>query len=242
MGRIMLKLNNIIKKFDTKNIINNLDVTFEKGVVSVLLGPSGVGKSTLLRILTGLEQADSGTFFFNDVALNLENVNHQHKIGMVFQHFNLFSNFNVINNISFPLQHILHLSKQDADTTAERLLAKYGLSDKAHLSLKKLSGGQKQRLAIARTIALKPEVICMDEPTSALDPLLTSHVANTIQNLAKEGYTVVLSTHDTFLLQNLTCMLYLMHNGQIIESATSKNYWENSDAYPKLHAFMQGTK
>lgn len=206
------------------------------------MGSSGVGKSTLLRVLTGLETPDSGTVFLGDKELEAPNFNKDHKIGMVFQHFNLFANMNVIDNISFPLQKIDVIDKYLADELALALLQKYHLADKARLPITKLSGGQKQRLAIARTIALKPQIICMDEPTSALDPLLTSHIAQTIQELAHDQYTVLLSTHDIFLLEKLQCTIYLMKKGKIVQTATSTQYWNNPEQYSYIDSFVKGQK
>jgi polar amino acid transport system ATP-binding protein len=238
----MLKINNLTKTFGDKTILDGVSFDLKKGSVSVLLGASGVGKSTLLRILAGLEIADQGTVFLGEQELERTNFNKNHDIGMVFQHFNLFSNMNVIDNISFPLQQIDLIDKHLADELALSLLGKYHLADKARLPITKLSGGQKQRLAIARTIALKPQVVCMDEPTSALDPLLTSYVAQTIQELAREEYTVLLSTHDVFLLEKLQCTIYLMKKGKIVESATSAQYWSDPEHYSNIDAFVKGQK
>lgn len=238
----MLKINNLSLSFGLKKIIKNLSFSANRGTVSLFLGSSGVGKSTLLRVLAGLEKAESGSIFFDDHEADLAAVNKNHEVGMVFQNFNLFSNMNVIDNISIPLQQIEKAPKHLADELALELLQAYHLADKARLPVSKLSGGQKQRLALARAQALKPTIICMDEPTSALDPLLTAHVAQTITNLAHQGYIILVATHDTFLLEKLACTIYLMRGGSIVETATSHDYWNNPEQFSHIDAFVKGHK
>jgi ABC-type polar amino acid transport system ATPase subunit len=236
----MLKINQLIKTFGTKKILNNISLAVKKGEIAVFLGSSGVGKSTLLRLLNNLESADSGTISLNDKTLDLATINTTHTVGMVFQHFNLFDHLTVEQNITLPLEKILKKNASDAQKLAHHLLQRYGLLDKNNKYAFQLSGGQKQRLAIARAIAMEPKIMCLDEPTSALDPVLTSYVANNIQQLATDGYIVLVATHDTDLIEKLNCTIYLMSQGNIIETAQSEHLRENPDHFPKIKKFIAG--
>ena len=236
----MLKINQLTKSFGTKKILNNISLSIQKGEIAVFLGSSGVGKSTLLRILNNLETINSGTITLNDTELNLATINTTHTVGMVFQHFNLFDHLTVQQNITLPLEKVLKKNSTEAIKIAHHLLNRYGLLDKNNKYAHQLSGGQKQRLAIARAIAMEPKIICLDEPTSALDPVLTSYVANNIQQLATDGYIVLVATHDTDLIEKLNCTIYLMNQGNIIETAQSQDLKHNSDHYPKIKKFIAG--
>lgn len=236
----MLNIKKLSKKFNTKTILNEVNLSVPKGSIAVLIGGSGVGKSTLLRILNNLETFDSGTIELDNATLDLKSLSSTHKVGMVFQQFNLFENMTVIDNIAFPLEKSLGKSKEESLSIASKLLKQYGLEERSHVYPKNLSGGQKQRLAIARTIALKPLVICLDEPTSALDPLLTNYVAQNIQDLASQGYIVLVATHDIGLLERLHCSIYLMEKGTIIQTASSKDFLANKEAYPAIKHFVEG--
>lgn len=236
----MLMLEGITKTFHGKKILNNISLRLEQGEIAILLGKSGVGKSTLLRVLNNLESIDAGSIHLDGKKIDMATINRGHKIGMVFQQFNLFEHMTVEQNITFVLEKVFKKTKSSAKKIAEKLLEHYGLSERAHVLVSRLSGGQKQRLAIARTIALKPKIICMDEPTSALDPLLTNHVASTIQELADEGYMLLITTHDTALLEKLNCTIYLMDAGTIAQSATSTDFFKNKKAYPLIDAFIRG--
>lgn len=237
----MLNIKNLSKKFGHKTILDQVNLEVKKGEIAVLLGSSGVGKSTLLRVLNHLEIPDSGTFALDDKPLDLENVNKTHTVGFVFQNFNLFDHLTVLENITLALEKALGKSSSDAKNIAMRLLDHYGLADKANVYPADLSGGQKQRLALARTLALKPKVVCLDEPTSALDPLLTAYVANIIQELAKEGYIVLVATHDTSLIERLDCTIHLMKDGKIIQTASSKELAKDPMAYSLIKNFISGT-
>jgi len=236
----MLNLEKITKKFNDKLILDGVSLRIEKGDIAVLLGPSGVGKSTLLRILNNLETIDSGNIYYDNKKLNLETISKTHIVGMVFQQFNLFEHLTVEQNITIILEKVLKKSKDNAKKIAKKLLQQFGLEDKAKKFVSQLSGGQKQRLAIARMLSVKPQIICMDEPTSSLDPLLTTYVANNIQQLADQDYTVLVATHDTDLLAKLNCTIYLMDKGKIVESATSVEFFKNKDAYPQIKKFVSG--
>lgn len=237
----MLNIKHLTKKIKDKYIINDLSLAIGRGEIAVLLGSSGVGKSTLLRALNNLETIDSGTVELDGKPLDLHAVNQSHTVGIVFQHFNLFEHLTVEQNITLALEYVAKKSGQEARAIAHDLLKKYGLADKAQSMISQLSGGQKQRLAIARTLALKPAIICLDEPTSALDPLLTSHVADTIKELAQQGYITLVATHDTSLLEKLPCMIHLMRNGAIIESALSQELNANPSRYPQIARFIEGS-
>ena len=236
----MLEIKNLNKRFGERVILQDLSVQIPAGSVAVFLGPSGIGKSTLLRVLNNLETADSGTVLLNHQLLDLTQISQTHLIGMVFQQFNLFEHLTNQENITLALEKVLQQDRVTAQQTARALLAKYGLADKAHSYPAQLSGGQKQRLAIARTLALKPQVVCLDEPTSALDPMLTNFVADAIQDLAREGYTVLVATHDTALLERLDCQVYLLRDGQVAENASTSALKAAPTQYPQISAFIKG--
>jgi polar amino acid transport system ATP-binding protein len=236
----MLHLENITKKFNEKPILDNVSLKIERGDIAVLLGPSGVGKSTLLRILNNLETIDSGNIYYNKKILDPKEISKNHIVGMVFQQFNLFEHLTVEQNITLVLEKVLNKNKNIAKKMGHDLLKKFGLEKKANKFISQLSGGQKQRLAIARALIVKPQIICLDEPTSSLDPLLTTYVAENIQQLADQGYIVLVATHDTDLLEKLHCTIYLMDKGKIVKSATSMEFFKNKDAYPRIKKFVSG--
>jgi ABC-type polar amino acid transport system ATPase subunit len=236
----MLSIEHLSKIYNHKKILDDINLTVKEGEIAVLLGASGVGKSTLLRILNNLETIDQGSIYLDGKKLDLSSVNKTHTIGMVFQNFNLFEHLTVIENITIALEKVAGKSKSEAEKIAKELLAHYGLSEKANAYISDLSGGQKQRLALARTLALKPKVICLDEPTSALDPLLTAYVANIIAELAKQNYIVLVATHDTTLLERLACTIYLMKDGKIIEKASSQELKKNPALFSHIKKFIAG--
>lgn len=225
----MLQVKNIQKSYHSKPVLRDISFTVERGTIALFLGGSGTGKSTLLRILNGLERHDSGEIVLGNG-----------QIGLVFQHFNLFEHLSVEENITLSLRKVKKMTKQHSNDVARALLDRYGLLDKAHESVRALSGGQKQRLAIARTLALDPEVICFDEPTSALDPIKTRQVAHDIAQLAQEGKTVLLSTHDVQLLELFDASIFLMEGGSIVSSCTTQEYRAAPSAYGALQRFLQG--
>ena len=236
----MLKINNLTKLFNTKKVLNNISLTVEKGEVALFLGASGVGKSTLLRILNNLETVNSGTLSLDGTPLDLTTINTTHTVGIVFQNFNLFDHLTMEENITLPLEQVMKKTPADAEKIAHDLLQQYNLLDNKNKYASQLSGGQKQRLAIARALAMQPKIICLDEPTSALDPVLTSYVASNIQQLAHDGYIVLVATHDTDLLAKLNCTIYLMHEGSIIETAHSEALKNNPEQFPRLKRFIAG--
>lgn len=236
----MLQIKKLSKSFGDKKIVDDVSLDIPAGSIAVLLGASGVGKSTLLRILADLETAEVGQILLDGNAINRVAQQKQHQVGMVFQQFNLFSHKTVKQNIMFPLEKVLNLTSQDAGARADELLAKFGLTDLANKSISALSGGQKQRLALARTLAMRPKIICMDEPTSALDPILTSYVADLIKGLAQEGYTIVIATHDTSVLDKLDCAIYLMQEGKIAEAIHSSDLVNNPEKAERIKNFIAG--
>lgn len=237
----MLRIEQLTKSYGTKKILDHVSFDVHKGHIAVLLGESGVGKSTLLRILNNLETFDSGHIYLDGQRLDVTTVNKTHVVGMVFQHFNLFDHLTVQQNITLALVNAMGKSSAEAHAIATKLLQHYNLQDKANNYPSELSGGQKQRLALARTIATRPQVICLDEPTSALDPMLTTYVAQHIQDLAQQGFTVLVATHDTLLLEKLSCTIYLMRDGKIIEYASSASFYNDRSAYPHIDKFVRGS-
>lgn len=229
----MLKVSNISKSFKNKKVLNNVTFTAEPGTVSIFLGTSGTGKSTILRLLNNLETVDSGTMLFDGKPLKQED------IGMVFQSFNLFPHLTVQENITLPLTHVFKKTKPEANKIAQKLLKEYLLEDFAHAYPGSLSGGQKQRVGLARTLATNPKIVCLDEPTSALDPILTTTVAQIITKLAQENFTIIIATHDTDLIKQLDCNIHLMKNGTIHESATTKNLIADPSKFPDLKDFLK---
>ncbi len=197
----MLEIINLCKSYKNRMVLNSVSMKVSQGEIALVLGPSGVGKSTLLRIVAGLESADSGTIILGGNTLELAKSPRGNLVGMVFQNFNLFEHMTVLENITFPLTRAANLSRPQAETRAIEILEKYQLSEKATMFQENFLV-VKSKGYNCRTVALSPKVICLDEPTSALDPLLTSYVAHMIQELAQQGYTVLVSSHDTRLLQN----------------------------------------
>lgn len=234
----MLTVKNLKKKIGLKTLLNDVSFELPKGQIGIFLGGSGVGKSTLLRVLNHLETYDSGEFALEGEPLNLSKANKEHTMGMVFQHFNLFEHLSVLENITLSLVKLQKKSKTEATQIAKDLLISYGLEAKIHDSVHKLSGGQKQRLAIARTLALNPRVICLDEPTSALDPLLTNQVIHYISEMANQGRTVLIATHDMNLVKKLEGTLFLMNEGQIVERVSISQYHKNPQNYQLVNQFI----
>ena len=229
----MLQIKNLSKKFNSKVVLHDVSLQIPTGSIGVLLGSSGTGKSTLLRSIAGLETHDTGTIFLDADYLEPE------KVGMVFQQFNLFENLTVTENITFALNKgRTHMPLAQATETALAFLKQYGMLELAHRFPDELSGGQQQRLAILRTIAQKPAVICFDEPTSALDPLLKTHVARTIIELSQAGYTILVATHDVQLVEQLPCTIFFMHAGTIIQAANSQDFKAQPNNFPEIKKFI----
>ncbi len=240
----MLELKNISKTFEQDMVktpvLKRVSFTVKQGEIAVLVGGSGVGKSTLLRVLNNLEPMDEGLILFDGRVLDPKTIHKNHIISMVFQNAALFKHLTAKQNITLVLEKVLGLTKKEADERAASLLKRCGIEKYADMPVTRLSGGQQQRLAIARALAVNPKVLCLDEPTSALDPLLTKHIAQLIKELAQSGYAIIITTHDMALIADLDCTLYLMEAGFILEKANSKDLQKHPEEYKRLHAFMQG--
>jgi polar amino acid transport system ATP-binding protein len=217
---IMVKVETLNKSFGDLHVLKDIDMTVNDREVVCLIGASGSGKSTLLRCLNFLEVKDSGTIFIGGE--KVEEATHdlnqvRTRVGMVFQHFQLFPHMTVIENIIEAPVHVKKIPKDQAVKEAKELLAKVGLSDKETVYPGKLSGGQKQRVAIARALAMKPDVMLFDEPTSALDPELVGEVLATMKKLALEGMTMVVVTHEMGFAREVADRVVYMHDGRIVE-------------------------
>ncbi|MFO7689309.1 MAG: amino acid ABC transporter ATP-binding protein [Cryobacterium sp.] len=225
-----ISVSGLRKSFGSNEVLKGLDVQINEGEVVCVIGPSGSGKSTFLRCLNKLEQISAGTvvvdgFDLTDPAVNLNEVR-QH-IGMVFQHFNLFPHMTVLQNISLAPVELKKSSRADARTAALALLARVGLSDKADARPAQLSGGQKQRVAIARALAVNPDIMLFDEATSALDPEMVGEVLQVIRDLAAEGMTMVVVTHEMGFAREVGDRVVFMAEGQIVEEGTPAELFGN---------------
>ncbi len=212
------------------NVENLSKTTINKGEVISIIGPSGSGKSTFLRCINKLEEPTEGHIYIDGMDLMDKNTDInkiRERVGMVFQHFNLFPNMTVLENLTLSPTIVKKESKEEAEKYALYLLQKVDLSDKANSYPNQLSGGQKQRIAIARALAMKPEVILFDEPTSALDPEMIKEVLDVMRNLAKEGMTMLIVTHEMGFARNVGNRILFMDNGEIIEDCSPKDFFEN---------------
>ncbi len=211
-------------------ILKNISTTINKGEIISIIGPSGSGKSTFLRCINKLEEPTEGHIYIDGMDLmdKKTDINKiRERVGMVFQHFNLFPNMTVLENLTLSPIMVKKESKEEAEKYASYLLEKVGLSDKANSYPTQLSGGQKQRIAIARALAMKPEVILFDEPTSALDPEMIKEVLDVMRDLAKEGMTMLIVTHEMGFARNVGNRILFMDNGEIIEDCSPRNFFEN---------------
>jgi ABC-type polar amino acid transport system ATPase subunit len=236
---MQLKIINLCKKINNYQILKNISFTINSGEITIFIGISGAGKSTILRILNNLEFADSGEILLNGKTINLYNDN---QIGMIFQNFNLFSNLSVLENITLGLIKVKKKTKEEANSIGKELLKKYNLINKINDHISSLSGGQKQKLAIIRTLVMEPKIICFDEPFSALDPYSTQEIINLIQELQKQNYIIIITTHNVYILNQLNSNIYLINNGQIIESTQSELFFNNSDKYINITNFIKAKK
>ena len=220
--------------------LDGIDADIKKGEVVVIIGPSGSGKSTFLRSLNLLEMPTDGTINFNGVNITDKKVNinlHRQKMGMVFQHFNLFNNMNIIKNMTIAPTQLLKKSKEEAESKALELLDRVGLKDRADAYPSQLSGGQKQRVAIVRALCMEPEVMLFDEPTSALDPEMVGEVLDVMKNLAREGMTMVVVTHEMGFAREVGTRVIFMDEGRIIEENAPDEFFTNPQN-PRLKDFL----
>ena len=224
----MLKLTNVHKSFDKVEVLKGISLSVEKGSVTAIIGPSGAGKTTLLRCINFLEKADSGILDFDDIHLNLEKVSKKtmleirKKTAFVFQNYNLFANMTALENVMEGLVTARKVPAAEAKDRAMRALEKVGLKDRIDFYPSSLSGGQQQRVGIARAIAVNPDVILFDEPTSALDPELTGEVLNVIKQLASEGTTMIIVTHEMSFARETANQVIFMDKGQILETGNAE--------------------
>jgi polar amino acid transport system ATP-binding protein len=234
----IIKLENLGKSFENNQILKNVNTTIKKGDVVSIIGPSGMGKSTLLRAINFLDPPTQGKVFFDGVEINKKNVNEiRRKMGMVFQNFGLFSHMTAKQNLCSAPMKLLGKSRHDAEEKAIELLKTVGLAERADFYPSQLSGGQKQRVAIARCLAMEPEVILFDEPTSALDPTMVGEVMAVIRNLSKTGLTIVIVTHEMSFARDVSDRIFYMDEGGIYEEGTPQQIFDNPQK-PKTQAFI----
>ena len=236
----VISVKNLSKSFGDLVILDDLSVDIKPGEKVVVIGPSGSGKSTLLRCLNMMEIPDSGEIIFDGEDITAPGVNLnlvRRQMGMVFQHFNLFANLTIRKNITLaPVQTGL-MTKEEADAEAERLLERVGLLDKIDAYPAQLSGGQKQRIAIVRALAMKPKLMLFDEPTSALDPEMVGEVLDVMKELAHEGMTMVVVTHEMGFAREMGTRILFMDDGHIVEEAEPETFFANPQ-HPRSIEFL----
>ena len=228
-GNVLFEIKDLQKKFGSLTVFDGLSETICKGDVVVIIGPSGGGKSTFIRCLI-LEQPTAGKIYFEgeDITAKGFDVNrHRQKVGMVFQQFNLFNNLTVLENITISLTKVKKQSEEESKEKALKLLKRVGLEDKANAYPSQLSGGQKQRIAIVRALAMEPDVLLFDEPTSALDPEMVGEVLQVISDLARDGITMVVVTHEMGFARKVGTRVLFMDGGQIAEQGTPEEIFEH---------------
>ena len=221
---------NLTKNYGDLQILRNITIEIQAGEVVAIIGPSGGGKSTFLRCLNLLEIPTSGTIFIDGVDITESKINIntiRQKVSMVFQHFNLFANKNVLENLTLAPIKTGMMSKEEAIQKATLLLDRIGLKDKANVKPSKLSGGQKQRIAIARSLCMNPKAILFDEPTSALDPEMVDEVLSLMQELAKDGMTMIVVTHEMGFAKNVANRILFMEKGQILVDDSPRGIFDN---------------
>ena len=229
-GNVLFEIKDLQKKFGSLTVFDGLSETICKGDVVVIIGPSGGGKSTFIRCLNLLEQPTAGKIYFEgaDIMAKGFDVNkHRQKVGMVFQQFNLFNNLTVLENITISLTKVKKQSEEESKAKALKLLKRVGLEDKANAYPSQLSGGQKQRIAIVRALAMEPDVLLFDEPTSALDPEMVGEVLQVISDLARDGITMVVVTHEMGFARKVGTRVLFMDGGQIAEQGTPEEIFEH---------------
>ena len=229
-GNVLFEIKDLQKKFGSLTVFDGLSETICKGDVVVIIGPSGGGKSTFIRCLNLLEQPTAGKIYFEgeDITAKGFDVNrHRQKVGMVFQQFNLFNNLTVLENITISLTKVKKQSEEESEEKALKLLKRVGLEDKANAYPSQLSGGKKQRIAIVRALAMEPDVLLFNEPTSALDPEMVGEVLQVISDLARDGITMVVVTHEMGFARKVGTRVLFMDGGQIAEQGTPEEIFEH---------------
>lgn len=227
----MIKVENLVKQFKDLKAVNDVSLEIKKGEIVCLIGPSGSGKSTVLRCINGLEKPESGHIYVNDQLLDEKNPETYKKLrslmGFVFQHFNLFPNMTVLENLTLAPIQVMKKSKDEAEQIACQYLERVGLFDKKDEYPNKLSGGQKQRVAIARSLCMNPQIMLFDEPTSALDPEMVIEVLEVMQELANEGMTMVVVTHEMGFARTVADRVIFLEDGKIVEENTAEEFFRN---------------
>ena len=229
----MLEFQNVSKSFGETKVLKNVSLKVNKGDVVAILGPSGSGKTTLLRSAGYLTKADSGTLILDGEKYDLSKISgkdlrkYRSRVGFVFQNFNLYGNKTALGNVTLGLTVVQKMEKEKAAEIGRKLLERVGLGDRVDFYPSKLSGGQQQRVAIARALATNPEVIYFDEPTSALDPELTGEVLNVIKQLADDGITMIVVTHEMEFARKVATKVVFMENGEIVEENTAEGFFSN---------------
>jgi ABC-type polar amino acid transport system ATPase subunit len=231
----MISLNSVVKRYGSQEVLRGVSMSVARGEVCVLLGPSGGGKSTLLRTINGLETFDGGTievsgttlFPYPGPARDLALLQIRRTVGMVFQQFNLFPHRTVLENVIEAPVYVLKQPRDQAIAKARQILDRVGMIQKCDARPAALSGGQQQRVAIARTLAMQPEAILFDEPTSALDPNTTAEVVSVMQDLAKSGQGMIVVTHGMHFARNVAHTVHILHSGSIIESGPPEQVFDN---------------
>ena len=235
-----VKVRNLVKHFDKLKVLCGIDLTVTEGEVVCIIGPSGSGKSTLLRCLNRLEEPTGGEIIVDDAVVTDKktNINKvRENIGMVFQSFNLFSNFTVLENIMFAPVELKKMTKAEAKAKAMELLARVGLADKANAYPHQLSGGQQQRVAIARSLAMNPDIMLFDEPTSALDPEMVGEVLDLMRQLAADGMTMAVVTHEMGFAREVASRVIFMDGGAILEENTPSELFDHPQN-PRTQTFL----
>lgn len=239
-GNVMFEVKDLCKSFGELQVLKGLNETFYKGDVAAVIGPSGSGKSTFIRCLNLLEQPTSGSIYFEgtDITAKGFDVNkHRQKVGMVFQQFNLFNNLSILDNVTISMEKVKHVSHAEAEAKAMALLKRVGLDSKAGSFPSQLSGGQKQRIAIARALAMNPDVMLFDEPTSALDPEMVGEVLEIMKELAESGMTMVVVTHEMGFAREVATRVVFINEGNIQEENTPQEFFANPQ-HPRLREFL----
>nr|WP_294907189.1 amino acid ABC transporter ATP-binding protein [uncultured Ruminococcus sp.] len=227
---VLIKVDNLCKSFDDVDVLKGINAEIHKGDVMVVIGASGSGKSTFLRCLNRLEEPTGGKIYFEGTDITDPSVNiniHRQKMGMVFQQFNLFPHMTVLKNLTLGPIKLLKKSKPEAEKRAMELLERVGLADRATAYPSQLSGGQKQRIAIVRALCMEPDVMLFDEPTSALDPEMVGEVLEVMKQLAKDGMTMVVVTHEMGFAREVGTSVVFVDDGVIVEQGEPKEFFEN---------------
>lgn len=227
---VLIKVDNLCKSFENVDVLKGINAEIHKGDVIVVIGASGSGKSTFLRCLNRLEEPTGGKIYFEGTDITDPSVNinvHRQKMGMVFQQFNLFPHMTVLKNLTLGPIKLLKKSKAEAEKRAMELLERVGLADRATAYPSQLSGGQKQRIAIVRALCMEPDVMLFDEPTSALDPEMVGEVLEVMKQLAKEGMTMVVVTHEMGFAREVGTSVVFVDDGVIVEQGEPKEFFEN---------------